>query len=78
VQGDAQGGRDYKSGADLPYPLDGGRPLLRGPAALAAAAVRRIAPWTRRTSGVGGSGGGGCGAVQVTVMTWKHVAAHCS
>ena len=64
VQADAQGTRDYRSGADLPSPQGGGRPVPRGPAELAAAVLRRIAPWTRASRGSGGSSGdvGGSGS----------------
>ena len=61
VQADAQGSRDYRNGADLPSPLGSGRPVPRGPADLAAAVLRRIAPWTRSSSGGGRGSGGGSG-----------------
>ena len=58
VQADTQGSRDYRSGADLPSPLGGVRPVPRGPVELAAAVLRRIAPWTRSSQDSRGSGGG--------------------
>lgn len=72
VQADAQGSRDYRSGADLPSPLCGGRPVPRGPAALAAAVLRRIAPWTRSSSqdsrGSGGGSSSGDGSDDIDAM----------
>jgi hypothetical protein len=78
TQADTLGSRDYRSGADLPSPLGGGRLVPQGPAALAAAVLRRIAPWTRRSSGGGDcSSGSGDGSDDIDAML-QHDAAEVS